>query len=95
MSDDSDDEIPPLSREGFIDLPHYAFIDIDNGVVNLPIDRVVVSFTIEEFENFCTQITDIRQVFDQVIKSEEVECPTCGTSFEQKVVTSPTEDDYN
>ena len=88
MSDDG-------SREKSIELPHGAWYDPTSGFVTFAIDRMTLSFTIEEFSDFIEQVTDISDILFQMVQTEGDECPTCGSRVEVSSVVPPDDSDYN
>ena len=82
-------------EEGLLKLPHGALLDVKEGLVSFLIDRLTASFTIDDFFHLCAQLADIKTVVEQLVVTEQNECPTCGTTFEIKSIVSPDDTDYN
>lgn len=78
-----------------VELPHNAWLDSTTGTVSFAIDRMTLTFTINEFSSFAGQIEDIALVLSQMIQQEEAECPTCGTTIESTYLAPPADEDYN
>jgi hypothetical protein len=78
-----------------IELPHGAWFDPASGYISFTIERMTLSFTVEEFEEFVNSMNDIEEIIEQMIVIEREVCPTCGSSFETKIVEVPKDGDFN
>lgn len=78
-----------------IELPHGACLDVETGMISLPVDRVLIMMTIEEFKTFAAGISDIAVIVEQVTKKFSEDCPTCGTHLEFTAVVSPDDDELD
>ena len=76
-----------------IELPHGAYLSTETGMISLPVDRVIVMMTVEEFTSFAAGISDISVIVEQMTKKFSEECPTCGTHLEFTAVIKPDDDE--
>jgi hypothetical protein len=84
-----------MPDEPDVELPHGAWYNHESGVVSLPVDRVILLMSLEEFSEFADSIDDIHTVISQMIVRQHSECPTCGTEFDTIDVTPPDDESIN
>ncbi|MHA2020088.1 MAG: hypothetical protein ACW96N_00090 [Candidatus Thorarchaeota archaeon] len=88
-------ENPSVKLQDVLELPHNAWFDTVSGTVTFAIDRFTISFDIDEFKAFASQIDDISIVLKQMLVSEHDTCSECGSPVEFISVNLPGPEDYN
>ena len=91
---DEKEHLPSLGAEDF-ELPHNAWFDAETATITFGIDKITLSFTVDEFLVFVNEMEDISTVLQQMLVKEKEECPTCGTHLEYIMVTPPADSDFN
>jgi hypothetical protein len=81
--------------QGVVELPHNAWLDVEQGLVSLGIDRFILTLTVSEFREFASEIEDVLIVLEQSLTTEHDECPACGTHIEITSYTPPSDEDFN
>jgi len=62
-----------------VELPHGAVIDVEQGLVALPLGNVTLTFTLEEWATFFTMIDDLNTVIQTNTVESLHQCGSCGT----------------
>lgn len=88
-------ENPSVNLQDVLELPHNAWFDTVSGTVTFAIERFTLSFDIDEFAAFASQIDDISIVLKQMLVTEHETCTECGSALEFISVNPPDPEDYN
>jgi len=78
-----------------VELAHGATIDIDSGLINLPIGNVTLNFSLEEWLVFAGVIDDINTVIQVNTLENVMKCSTCNTITSYVHYEEPDENEIN
>lgn len=78
-----------------VELAHGATIDIDTGLVNLPIGNVILNFSLEEWLVFADVIDEINTVIQVNTLENVMKCSTCNTITSYVHYEEPDENEIN
>tara|TARA_B110000196_G_C20647247_1_gene431310 strand:+ start:170 stop:421 length:252 start_codon:yes stop_codon:yes gene_type:complete len=78
------------------DLPHGATIDLDDQVIRLPVgEKIILKFGINDFQNFCDIIDDLKMILDFYSTTTSYQCQKCGSVDVDVEYDPPAEADEN
>ena len=78
------------------DLPHGASIDLDDQVIRLPVgEKIVLKFGINDFQNFCEIIDDLKIILDFYSTTTSYQCQKCGSIDTEVEYDPPSATDEN
>ncbi|MBC8409132.1 MAG: hypothetical protein H8E12_10485 [Rhodobacteraceae bacterium] len=78
-----------------MELAHGATIDIDTGLIKLPIGSVTLNFSLEEWLVFADIIDDINTVVQVNTLENVMKCSTCDTITSYVHYEEPDESEIN
>jgi hypothetical protein len=78
-----------------VELTHGATIDIDTGLINLPIGNVILNFSLEEWTVFADIVDDVNTIIQVNTLENVMKCSTCNTVTSYIHYEEPDENEIN
>ena len=77
------------------DLPHDAWIDLENEIVTIPFGGVCLTFSYEQLTEFAERFSDVMTVFLANTSETSELCPTCGVESIHVEYVEPDSEDFH